>query len=86
MFSYLQTAFTKSFSFAILVALLFFGLGSSARAEEKIATFPPLPGHYTSIKIFDNQGRFVGRLLPEKRYWVSIDRIPVFLQNGVDRH
>ncbi|MGC1401629.1 MAG: PBP1A family penicillin-binding protein [Thermodesulfobacteriota bacterium] len=53
------------------------------RAEEKIATAPPLPGHFSSIKVFDNQGRFVGRLLSEKKYWVSIDRIPVFLQNGL---
>ena len=83
MVSFLQTALTKSFSLAILVSLLFFGLGSSARAEEKIATFPPLPGQYNSIKVFDNQGRFAGRLLQEKRYWVSIDRIPVFLQNGL---
>lgn len=58
-------------------------LVSSAPAQELIATYPPLPSGYTSIRVFDNQGRFVGRILPEKRYWVSIDRIPVFLQKAV---
>jgi 1A family penicillin-binding protein len=38
---------------------------------------------YSSIKVFDNQRHFVGRILPEKRYWVTIDRIPAFLQKGV---
>ena len=72
----------KSFILFILT-LLILSLGSIGRAEEKIATAPPLPGHFSSIKVFDNQGRFVGRLLSEKKYWVSIDRIPVFLQNGL---
>ncbi|MEW6186341.1 MAG: PBP1A family penicillin-binding protein [Thermodesulfobacteriota bacterium] len=52
-------------------------------AQNKIATFPQMPARYSSIKVFDNQGRFVGRILPEKRYWVSIDRIPVFLQKAL---
>jgi 1A family penicillin-binding protein len=52
-------------------------------AQTKIATFPYLPAQYSSIKVFDNQGRFVGRILPEKRYWVTIDRIPVFLQKAL---
>ena len=30
---------------------------------------------YISIKNFDSQLRFVGRLLPERRYWASIDRL-----------
>lgn len=55
----------------------------SARAEESFATYPPLPSGYTSIKVFDRQGRFAGRILPEGRHWVSIDRIPVFLQNAL---
>jgi 1A family penicillin-binding protein len=55
----------------------------SAGAQEKFATYPPLPAGYSSIKVFDNQGRFAGRILPEKRYWVGIDRIPVFLQKAV---
>src|SRR5512133_284455 len=63
--------------------LLVLGLAASAPAQENFATYPPLPIGYTSIKVFDNQKRFVGRILPEKRYWVTIDRIPVFLQKAV---
>ena len=54
-----------------------------ALAQEDYATYPPALIGYTSIKVFDYQGRFVGRLLPEKRYWVPIDRIPAFLQKAV---
>ena len=64
-------------------SLLVAALGSLGWAQEKTATFPPLPARYITIKVFDNQGRFVGRLLPEKRYWVSIDRIPPFLQKAL---
>lgn len=52
-------------------------------AAEPFATFPPLPSGYSSIKVFDSKGRFAGRILPEQRYWVSIDRIPSFLQKAV---
>jgi 1A family penicillin-binding protein len=69
--------------FPLLVLFMVFGLVSSARAQENIATHPLLPAGYTSIKVFDSRGRFVGRILPEKRYWVSIDRIPPFLQKAV---
>ncbi|KAF0221919.1 MAG: 1A family penicillin-binding [Geobacteraceae bacterium] len=54
-----------------------------APAQEQFATYPPLPSGYSSIKVFDREGRFAGRLLPETRYWVSIDRIPTFLQKAV---
>ncbi len=69
----------------ILFILVFsdLALGSSTWAQVKIATFPYLPSRYITVKVFDNQGRFVGRLLPEKRYWVSIDRIPLFLQKAL---
>ena len=83
MVSYLQPIFRKLFSLGMIMSLLAFGLGSSAKAEEIITTYPPLPVGYVSIKVFDSQGRFVGRLLPEKRYWVSIDRIPSFLQKAL---
>ncbi|MCE5264498.1 MAG: PBP1A family penicillin-binding protein [Deltaproteobacteria bacterium] len=46
-------------------------------------TYPPFPPGYVSIRVFDNQSRFAGRLLPEKRYWAAIDQIPVFLQNAL---
>lgn len=55
----------------------------SSPAVENYATFPLLPSGYSSIKVFDNQRRFVGRIVPEKRYWVTIDRIPLFLQRAV---
>lgn len=66
----------------LLIALLLCGAGPVA-AQEPFAAYPPLPVGYRSIKVFDAQQRFVGRLLPDKRYWVSIDRIPLFLQKAV---
>jgi 1A family penicillin-binding protein len=48
-----------------------------------MATYPSFTPGYISIKVFDNQSRFVGRILPEKRYWASIDQIPLFLQNAL---
>jgi len=68
---------------ALMGIFLAVSLAASAPAQENFATYPPLPSGYTSIKVFDNQRRFVGRILPEQRYWTSIDRIPVFLQKGV---
>lgn len=67
----------------LLVPVLLMILAPAAFAQENIATYPLLPVGYSSIKVFDNQGRFAGRILPEKRYWVTIDRIPRFLQNAV---
>jgi 1A family penicillin-binding protein len=58
-------------------------LFSPTQAQEILATYPPMQTGYTSIKVFDNQRRFVGRILPERRYWVTIDHIPVFLQKAV---
>jgi len=63
--------------------LLVLTLSVPATAQDSFATYPPLPAGYSSIKVFDNQRRFVGRILPEKRYWVTIDRIPAFLQKAV---
>jgi len=68
------------FTAALLLSL---ALVPAARAVENFASYPPLPVGYSSIKVFDNQRRFVGRLLPEQRYWVTIDRIPPFLQKAV---
>ena len=73
-------------SISLVVALLFLttSLVPPARAQGSApVTYPLLPVGYTSIRVFDNQGRFVGRILPEKRYWVPIDRIPAFLQKAV---
>jgi 1A family penicillin-binding protein len=56
---------------------------SAASALEKFATYPSLPQGYSSIKVFDIHGRFVGRILPAQRYWVSIDRIPDFMKKAL---
>jgi len=56
---------------------------SSAGAKEKFARHPALSPGYTSIKVFDREGRFVGRIPAEGKYWVPIDRIPLFLQKAV---
>jgi 1A family penicillin-binding protein len=68
---------------ATLGLFLFLCPGTAVHAQEKIATYPPFAPGYISIKVFDNRSRFVGRLLPERRYWVSIDQIPIFLQNAL---
>lgn len=68
----------------LLVAgiLLISLLASTAGAESYVA-YPVLPTGYSSIRVFDSQNRFVGRILPEKRYWVPIERIPVFMQRAL---
>jgi 1A family penicillin-binding protein len=58
-------------------------IGSPILAVENIATYPVLPANYSSIRVFDSQGSFVGRILSTNRYWVTIDQIPVFLQNAI---
>jgi 1A family penicillin-binding protein len=71
---------------AVVVPLLFIlilGPVAAARAEEAFAAYPPLPTGYSSIKVYDRHGRFAGRLLPEGRHWVTLDRIPTFLQSAV---
>ncbi len=69
-----------SATFLLLLAII---LTSPALAGVDIAAYPMLQSGYTSIKIFDREGRFVGRILPEKRYWTTIERIPEFLQKAL---
>lgn len=68
------------FAFGLPAALIF---TSTVFAQENIAVYPLLPTGYTSIRVFDSQGRFAGRILPDKRYRVGIDQIPVFLQQAL---
>jgi 1A family penicillin-binding protein len=75
--------FKKILYSGLFVLFLAFGVISPVCAQDDFVTHPTLPSGYSSIKVFDHQGRFVGRILPERRYWVSIDRIPVFLQQAV---
>ena len=77
------TCFKKILRLAPWAFLLALSLVSGAAAQEKFAAYPPLPHGYTSIKVFDNQGVFVGRILPAQRYWVSIDRIPAFMKKAL---
>ena len=64
-----------------LAATLLFA--SALRAADDFVTYPLLAPDYRSIKVFDNRGRFVGRLLAEERYWTPLQRIPLFLQQAV---
>lgn len=75
--------FHKTGNSFVVALLLLLTLTSPAHAVENFATYPSHAPGYTSIKVFDNQRRFVGRLLPEKRYWAGIDQIPLFLQKAV---
>jgi len=83
LFFFLSKTYKKWLSLVFLGFFMIAGFASLAEAKEKFAAYPPLPGGYSSIKIFDSQGRFVGRILPKERYWVSIDRINPFLQKAV---
>lgn len=68
------------FIFGTLLTLV---IASEVFAQENIAVYPLLPAGYKSIRVFDSQSRFAGRIMPAKRYWVTIDQIPVFLQNAL---
>ena len=83
LFSHSPPLFKKTMYSIILGFSLVSSHVSSALAQENFAIYPPLPPGYTSIRVFDSQGRFAGRILPEKRFWASIDRIPPFLQKAV---
>jgi 1A family penicillin-binding protein len=78
-----RSVFKKTLHIGIVGVLLVGSLVSTAGAREKFATYPALPAGYSSIKVFDREGRFVGRIPAEEKYWVSIDRIPAFLQKAV---
>jgi 1A family penicillin-binding protein len=69
--------------FTTIGLLLLFAFSTTVQAQENIVAYPIFAPGYVSIKVFDNQSRFVGRILPEKRYWASIDQIPIFLQNAM---
>jgi 1A family penicillin-binding protein len=44
--------------------------------------FPLLPAGARSVPVTDAQGRAVGRILPQQRYWVTLDHIPAYLQQA----
>lgn len=75
---------SKRIRLALLwVSLLAVGASRVGAQEAVVPSYPLLPEGYTSIRVFDRGGRFVGRLLPDQRYWVPIDRIPSFLKQAV---
>lgn len=74
--------FKKTLYLSALLLCLSVCVVLAAPAKEQIATHPLLAPGYSSIKIFDREGRFVARIPAEGRYWVPIDRIPKFLQNA----
>ncbi len=80
--NHLSFIFSRRFAAALagIFALLF---SATAFAEENIAAYPLLPKGYKSIRVFDSQGRYAGRILPAARYWTPVDQIPVFLQQAL---
>jgi len=73
-----RTVFLVAVTFLLLLSLPL-----AVWAEESYITYPPLPVGYSSIKVYDRHGSFAGRILPEGRQWVTLDRIPLFLQKAV---
>jgi penicillin-binding protein 2D len=74
----------KTLRAAFLAALLLTTtVAASFAAPENFATYPLLPPGTSSIKVFDRDGRFAGRILPAGRYWTPISQIPLFLQNAL---
>ncbi|MBI5583861.1 MAG: PBP1A family penicillin-binding protein [Deltaproteobacteria bacterium] len=79
----LTILFSRVFLGILTAVLVWGGLCFPVRGEEPVIPYPLLSSRYNSIKVFDIRGQFVGRILAEKRYWVPIERIPVFLQNAL---
>lgn len=73
----------KSLHIAITGVLFLVLFASLAVARESYVRYPVLSSGYSSIKVFDRERRYVGRIPAENRYWAPIDRIPAFLQKAV---
>ena len=67
----------------LLCLVLALTLVTAAPAQNDFASYPPLPSGVTSISVVDSQGQYVGRIIPQKRYWVTLEHIPVFLQKAL---
>lgn len=83
MFSFFVQLRSKILAFSLLFLLVVSSLAPATQAADDFITYPLLATDYRSIKVFDNRGRFVGRLLAEERYWTPLQRIPLFLQQAV---
>ncbi len=66
-----------------VVLCLRLALPPGAGADDAYIAYPPLPADASAITVYDRHGRFAGRILPEERYWVPLERIPRMLQNAV---
>jgi 1A family penicillin-binding protein len=63
--------------------VLLLGLPPAVAAGQDYIAYPLLPADYSAITVTDRQGRLAGRILPEERRWVTLDRIPIVLQSAV---
>jgi 1A family penicillin-binding protein len=83
LFSAFVPLYRKILASSLLLLLAVSLLAPATQAADDFVAYPLLAPDYRSIKVFDNRGRFVGRLLPEQRYWTPLHRIPLFLQQAV---
>ncbi len=83
MFSAFVPLYRKILASSLLLLFVALLIVPMTRAADDFVTYPLLAADYRSIKVFDNRGRFVGRLLAEQRYWAPLHRIPLFLQQAV---
>ena len=67
--------------YALLLCLYI--TSSLVPARAGFATCPMQPAGISSSSVIDRRGYYVGRILPQKRYWVSINNIPIFLQKAI---
>ncbi len=68
---------------ALLLLGLVHGLAAWGQSQASYASFPTLPTGVSSVTVLDSQGRYVGRIPPQNRYWIPINRIPGFLQQAL---
>ena len=68
---------------ALLLLGLVQGLAAWGQSLASYASFPTLPTGVSSVTVLDSQGRYVGRIPPQNRYWIPINRIPGFLQQAL---
>ncbi len=59
------------------------GLAAWGQTQASYTTYPTLPTGVSSVTVLDSQGRYVGRIPPQNRYWIPINRIPGFLQQAL---
>ena len=58
-------------------------LPAAALAQADFVSYPYQPAGTGTITVRDQHGHLVGRILPQKRYWVGIERVPAYLQQAL---